>query len=90
MELVLHIVIVLNVFQHSATLPGHDGSVKNPQNAFLNDPKCQKGGFGHFSDLGLLDQLDIAYHDRNLQKSSSFKSEVETSDQSHVTVLNFS
>ena len=45
-----------------ATLPGHEGSFKIRKNAFLNDPKCQKGGF---LDLGLLDRLDIAYDDRN-------------------------
>ena len=33
----------------------HDGSFKNQKNAFLNDPKSQKRGFGHFLDLGLLD-----------------------------------
>ena len=45
----LHNKKVLNEFQHSATLPGHDGSYKNSQNAFLNDPKSQKGGFWPFS-----------------------------------------
>ena len=50
-DLILHIVVELNVFQHFATLPGHDGSFKNSQNAFLNDPKCQKGGFWPFSRL---------------------------------------
>ena len=39
----------------------HVGSFKSRKNAFLNDPKCQKGGF---LDLGLLDRLDIAYNDR--------------------------
>ena len=38
----LHIVIVLNVFQLSAMLPGHEGSFKDHKNAFLNDPKGQK------------------------------------------------
>ena len=42
-------------------LPGQAGSFKNQKNAFLNDPKCQKGVF---LDLGLLDRLDIAYDDR--------------------------
>ena len=42
-------------------LTGHEGSFKSVRNAFLNDPKCQKGGF---LDLGLLDRLDIAYDDR--------------------------
>ena len=41
-ELILHIVIVLNVFQLSAILPGHEGSFKDHKNAFLNDPKGQK------------------------------------------------
>ena len=42
-------------------LPGHEGSFKHNENAFLNDPKCQKQGF---LDLGLVDRLDIAYYDR--------------------------
>ena len=53
--------IKLDVFQLSATLPGHVGSFKSCKNAFLNDPKCQKGVF---LDLGRLDQLDIACDDR--------------------------
>ena len=53
--------IQLNVLQHLETQPGHVGSFKNRKNAFLNDPKCQKGVF---LDLGLLDRLDIAYDDR--------------------------
>ena len=34
--------IVLNVFQLPAMLPGHEGSFKDHKNAFLNDPKSQK------------------------------------------------
>ena len=41
-DLILHIMIVLNVFQLSATLPGHEGSFKNHKSAFLSDPKSQK------------------------------------------------
>ena len=48
-DLILHIVIVLNVFQRFAMLPDHEGSLKNCKNAFLNDPKCQKRGFWSFS-----------------------------------------
>ena len=44
-DLILHILIVLNVFQLSATLPLHEGSFKDDKNAFLNGPKSQKGGF---------------------------------------------
>ena len=50
-DLILHIVIVLNVYQHSAMLPGQAGSFKNQKNAFLNDPKSQKRGFWPFSGL---------------------------------------
>ena len=50
-DLISHILIELYVFHHSATLPGHNGSFRNPQNAFLNDPKCQKGRFWPFSWL---------------------------------------
>ena len=62
-DLILHIVIVLNVFQLSAALPRHGGPFKNHKNQFLNDPKCEKGGF---LDLGLMDRLDIAYYDRTI------------------------
>ena len=48
-DLISHIVIVLNVFQRLATLPGHAGSFKNQKNAVLNDPKSQKRGFWPFS-----------------------------------------
>ena len=51
MDLTLHNVIVLNVFQHSTTLPDHEGSFKCHKNAFLNDPKSQKRGFWPFSGL---------------------------------------
>ena len=47
----LHILIELNVFQQSATLPGHGGSFKRHRNAFLNDPKCQNRGFWPFSGV---------------------------------------
>ena len=50
-DLILHIMIVVNVFQRLATLPGHEGSFKNRKNAFLNDPKCQKRGFWTFSGV---------------------------------------
>ena len=63
-NLILHIVIVLNVLQLSAMLSGHGGSFKDHKNAFLNDPKDQKKVFGHFLEFGLLDRLDIAYCDR--------------------------
>ena len=62
-DLILHILIELNVFQQSATLPGHGGSFKSHKNALLSDPKCEKGGF---LDLGLMDRLDIAYYDRTI------------------------
>ena len=50
-DLILHIMIVLNVFQLSATLPGHEGSFKNHESAFLSDPKSQKKGFWPFSGV---------------------------------------
>ena len=62
-DLILHIVIVLNVFQLSAILLGHEEACKDHKNIFLNDPKSQKEVFGHFLDFSLLDQLDIAYSD---------------------------
>ena len=49
--MISHIVIVLNVFQLSARLSGHEGSFKSHKNAFLNDPKSLKRGFGPFSGL---------------------------------------
>ena len=48
-DLILHILIELDVFQLSAMLPGHDGSFKDHKNAFLNDPNSQKRGFWPFS-----------------------------------------
>ena len=33
----------------------HAGSFKSLKNAFLNDPKCQKGGFWPFFDSGRLE-----------------------------------
>ena len=50
-DLILHIVIVLNVFQLLATLPCHEGSFKNHKNAFLNDPRSKKRGFWPFSGV---------------------------------------
>ena len=49
--LILHIVMVVNVFRHLATLPGHEGSFKNRKNAFLNDPMCRKRDFWPFSGV---------------------------------------
>ena len=48
-DLILHILIVQNVFQLSAMLPGHEGSFKDHKKAFLNNPKAQKRGFRLFS-----------------------------------------
>ena len=48
-DLILHIVIVLNVFQPSARSPGYEGSFQSHANAFLNDPKSQKRCFRPFS-----------------------------------------
>ena len=49
--MILHILIVLNVFQLSATLPLHEGSFKDDKNAFLNGPKSQKRVFWSFSGV---------------------------------------
>ena len=40
-DLILHILMVLNVFQLSATIPGHEGSFKSHEKVFLHDPKSQ-------------------------------------------------
>ena len=50
-DLILHIAIVLNVYQLLAMLPGQAGSFRNQKNAFMNDPKSQKGGFWPFSGV---------------------------------------
>ena len=63
-DLLLHIVIVLNVFQLWATLPGCEGSFKDHKNAFWMIQRAKKEVFGHFLEFGLLDRLDIAYCDR--------------------------
>ena len=60
-NLILHVVIELYAFEHSAPLWDHVGSFKSHEKAFLNDPKSLKRGF---LDLGLLDRLDIAYFGR--------------------------
>ena len=62
-DLILHIVIVLNVFQLLAALPVCEGSFKSHKNAFLNDQTAKKEVFGHFLEFGLLDRLDNAYCD---------------------------
>ena len=69
--MILQIVIVLNVFQLSAMLPGHEGSFKDHKNAFLNDPKGQKSVksakikvSGHFMAFGWFNWSNIAYFDR--------------------------
>ena len=43
--------IEINEFQHLGTLIAYEGSFKRVKNAFLNDPKCQKGGFYPFFGL---------------------------------------
>ena len=50
-DLIMHIVIELNVFQHSATSPGREGPFKNHKNPFLNDPKCKKRFLAIFRSL---------------------------------------
>ena len=60
---ILHILIELDVLEHLATLPGHEGSCKGHEKAFLNDPKCQKEVFGHFIEFGWFDWSVIAYSD---------------------------
>ena len=76
--------IVLNVFQLLARLPGHGGSFKSHKNAFLNDPKSQKEVFGHFLEFGRSDMLHTAYFDctkwslqlgYNIAHAGSFKNQ---------------
>ena len=50
-DLILHIVILLKVFQVLATSPGHEGPFKNHKSPFLNDPKCQKRGIWPLSGV---------------------------------------
>ena len=50
-DLILQILILLKVFEHLATSPGHEGSFKNPNNALLNDPKYGKRVFWPFSGV---------------------------------------
>ena len=47
--------IDLNELRRLGTLIAHEGPFKSVKNAFLNDPEYQKGVFGHFLDIGLLD-----------------------------------
>ena len=48
-DLILHVMIELNFFQHLATLLCHVGSFWSYKKAFLNDPKCQKEVFWTWS-----------------------------------------
>ena len=50
-DLILHIVIVLNVFQRSAMLPGHKGSFKDHKMHFWMIQKPKKRGFWPFSGV---------------------------------------
>ena len=59
-DLILHTVIVLNVFQHSTTLPDHEGSFKCHINAFWMIQRAKNEVFGHFLDFGLSNRLGIA------------------------------
>ena len=43
-DLLLHIMIELNVFQLLVGLPGHEGSFKSQKNAFLNYSMTQRKG----------------------------------------------
>ena len=50
-DLILHILMVLNVFWLLAMVPGHEGSFKNHKSAYLNDPMNQRRGFWPSSSL---------------------------------------
>ena len=50
-DLILHIVMALNVFQDLATLPGHEGSFKSLLNAFWMMWSAKKEVFGHFLEF---------------------------------------
>ena len=58
-EMILHVVIVLNVLHRSATLLGHEGLFTDHKNAFWMIQKAKKEVFGHLLEFGLLDRLDI-------------------------------
>ena len=63
-NLMSHIVIVLNVCQHSAMLSDRKWSFKRSQKVHLwMIQSVKKEVFGHYPDFGVLDQLDIAYCD---------------------------
>ena len=68
-DLILHIVIVLNVYQLSAMLPGQAGSFKNQKNAFWMIQRAKKEVFGRFSRLVGLIGLVIEL--RKLRSQSS-------------------
>ena len=62
-DLILQIGVVLNVFQLSAMLPGHEGSFKDHKYPFWMTQKAKKEVFGPFIEFGLLNRLDVAYCD---------------------------
>ena len=53
-DLILHMMIELYVFHHSAILPGHEESFKSLKRAFLNE-SAKNEVFGHYLEVGLLD-----------------------------------
>ena len=60
-DLILHTMIGLNMFQHLPAITCADGPFYSPKNAVVNDPKFQKDVFCHFLYFGRLDRADIAY-----------------------------
>ena len=66
-DLILHIIIELNVFQRLATQPGHERAFKSPlEKHFWMIQSAKKEVFGHYLELGQLDWADIAYDDRTI------------------------
>ena len=60
-DLILHIVIVINVLQHLETLPNHATSFKNKRNLFLDDPTNLKWGFSAIF-LSLVHPVNLILH----------------------------
>ena len=60
-DLILHIVILLNISHYVTRLTGHEGSVKAHKEAFLNDPINQKKRYLAFF-LSLGPRMDLVLH----------------------------
>ena len=75
--MILHILMVLNVFKLLATVPGHVGSFKSHENAFLNAKNGQ--------NLCIISIIKCKRGQNNIEKSE--KQETKEADKSCLRSL---